>query len=87
MFHLIRQNAAGSAAVLIRMLEVLTAVVSCETQPERVASLQRHADLVLSDGERSIETPADLHDLRGRHRRLGLMRAFGPLACIDGLDG
>lgn len=86
MFHMIRQNAEGSAAVLIRMLEILTAVVSCEREPKRVASLQRHADLVLGDAERSIETPADLDDLRKRHRRFGLMRQGGP-ACIDGSDG
>ena len=87
MFHMIRQNADGSAAVLIRIVEVLTAVASCERQPQRVASLQRHADLVLSDGERSIATPADLDDLRDRHRRFGLMRGRGPAACVDGSDG
>ena len=87
MFHMIRQNAAGSAAVLIRVLEVLTAVASCEHEPKRVASLQRHADLVLGDAERSIGTPADLADLRKRHRRFGLMRRGGPAACIDGSDG
>lgn len=84
MFHMIRQNAAGSAAVLIRMLEVLTAVASCEHRPERGASLQRHADLVLGDAERSIETPADLDDLRKRHRTFGRMRDGGPAICIGG---
>ena len=33
MFHMIRQNAAGSAAVLMRMLEVLAAVAGCERDP------------------------------------------------------
>ena len=33
MFHLIRQNAAGSAAVLIRMMEVLIATAGCERDP------------------------------------------------------
>ena len=87
MFHMIRQNAAGSSAVLIRMLEVLTAVVSCERRPERVASLQRHADLVLADAERSIETPADLDDLRKRHWTFGRMRDGGPAVCIAGSNG
>ena len=82
MFHMIRQNAAGSAAVLIRMLEVLTAVASCERQPARLTALQRHADLLLGDGERSIATPADLEDLRKRHRTFGLMRDGGPTACV-----
>ena len=82
MFHMIRQNADGSAAVLIRMLEVLTAVVSCETRPDRAASLQRHADLVLADGERTIETPADLDDLRKRHLTFDRMRQGGAVACV-----
>ena len=36
MFHLIRQNAADSPAVLIRMQEVLSAVAGCERDPARV---------------------------------------------------
>ena len=38
MFHLIRQNASTSAAVLIRMLEVLTAVASCERDAARLSA-------------------------------------------------
>ena len=60
MFHLIRQNAAGSAAVLIRMMEVLTSIAGCERDPSRLAVLQRHADLVRGDAERDIDTPSDL---------------------------
>ncbi|MEO6747947.1 MAG: DUF2254 domain-containing protein [Caldimonas sp.] len=67
MFHMIRQNAAGSPAVLIRMLEVLAAVASCEQRPDRLAELERHAELVLSDAVRSVGSPADLADVRGRH--------------------
>ena len=40
-FHLIRQNAASQVAVLIRMLEVLTAVHHCEGKATRRALLQR----------------------------------------------
>lgn len=86
MFHMIRQNADGSPAVLIRILEVLTAVVSCECRPERIASLQRHADLVLGDAERSVATPADLDDLRKRYRTFGRMRDGGPARCIATAD-
>ena len=67
MFHMIRQNAAGSPAVLIRMLEVLTAVACCERAPGRTAELRRHAGLVLDDAGRDIGSPADLADVRGRH--------------------
>ena len=67
MFHMIRQNAAGSPAVLIRMLEVLTAVASCERAVERIRELRRHADLVLDDAGRDIGSTSDLADVRGRH--------------------
>ncbi len=67
MFHMIRQNAAGSPAVLIRALEVLTVVASCEPDPTRRAALQRHARLTLGDAERDVKTPEDLDDIRRRH--------------------
>jgi uncharacterized membrane protein len=67
MFHMIRQNAAGSTAVLIRLLDVLTAVASCEPRTDRHATLARHADLVVEDGRRTIKNSGDLHDLLGRY--------------------
>lgn len=67
MFHMIRQNAAGSAAVLIRMLDVLTAVAHCEHAPARRGTLRRHAELVLADANRTVGNASDLHDLRARH--------------------
>jgi uncharacterized membrane protein len=82
MFHMIRQNAAGSPGVLMHMLEVLAAVAGCERNPVRLAALQRHADHVLGDAERDISTPADLADLRARYRRFLLVREHGPLAHI-----
>lgn len=77
-FNLIRQNAAGSVAVLIRILEVLISVAGVETIPERLDALQRHAALVLDDATRSIANPADLDDLRQRHDAFMTMRRFGP---------
>ena len=73
MFHMIRQNAGTSVAVLARMLEVLEAVSSCETDPKRRTELRRHADLILEDGRRSIANHADLHDLRHRHESMRLV--------------
>lgn len=67
MFHMIRQSAAGNAAVLIRLVEVLTAVASCEHEPMRLPTLHRHADLVLGDANRTIGTPADFNDVAKRH--------------------
>ena len=78
MFHMIRQNGTHNPAVLIRMLEVLTAVISCERDPTRMAALERHAGLILEDAERNISTPADLADIRERHKAFCVMRALGP---------
>lgn len=77
MFHMIRQNAAGSTLVLMRLLEVLAAVASRERDPGRLASLQRHADLVLADAERDIAAPGDLLDLRRRHNAFERMKWYG----------
>jgi uncharacterized membrane protein len=77
MFHMIRQNAAGSPAVLIRMLEVLSSVAGYERAPGRLAALQRHADLVLDDANRDVAAPADRADVGARHRRFVLIRARG----------
>jgi uncharacterized membrane protein len=82
MFHMIRQNAAGSPSVLMRMLEVLAVVAGCERNPSRMAALQRHADNVLGDAERDIKTPADLADLKARYRRFVLVRQNGPKAFV-----
>ena len=78
MFHMIRQNAAGSPAVLIRMVEVLTAVATCERSPERVPELARHADLVRDDATRDVANPADLADIDARHQRFVAVASQGP---------
>ena len=79
MFHMIRQHAAGNATVLIRLLEILTQVVSCERDRERMLSLKRHADLVLADAERDIRNLSDLDDLRRRHQGYVTVMKDGPL--------
>ncbi|MDP9095010.1 MAG: DUF2254 domain-containing protein [Pseudomonadota bacterium] len=76
MFQMIRQNAANSAAVLIRMVEVLTAVASVERDPARLQTLRRHADLVWADAEHRLSAN-DLADLRRRHREFAAMRETG----------
>ncbi len=82
MFDLIRQNAAGSVAVLVRMLDVLTAVASRDRDPDRAAVLGRHADLVLGDAERDVSTPADLDRVRARHTGFETMRRHGAVGFV-----
>ena len=69
MFHMIRQNAAGSVHVLARTLDVLTRVAEVERLTDRTAELARHADLVVAAGRRDVADPDDLADLEARHRR------------------
>ena len=68
MFHMIRQNAAGSVHVLGRMLDVLARVAEVETRTDRTAELARHADLVIAAARRDVADPSDLGDLEDRHR-------------------
>lgn len=69
MFHKIRQNAGDQPSVLIRMVDVLTAVASCEKRSDRRGVLRRHVDLVVEDGMRLIGNPRDKADLMERERR------------------
>lgn len=86
MFHMIRQNGASSPAVLIRELEVLSAVISCEHDPMRVKALQRHADLTLGDADRNIRNLADLEDVHRRYQRLVAVRQQGAGAFAEDLE-
>ena len=82
MFHMIRQNAAGSVAVLIRIIEVLTAVATCEKSARRIDSLSRHAALVLADAERTIASRDDLRDVRERHAFFTRVRSSGLMEAL-----
>ena len=83
MFHMLRQDGAGCTAVLIRILDVMGAVASCERRPARLETLRRHVRLVVEDARRSIPNRADLGDLRRRESRFlqaadGAARASWP---------
>ena len=77
MFHMIRQNASSSAAVLIRLTDVLTAVASTERQPARLQALQRHADLVRTEAEQGLSSASDVAELRRRYAAFAGMRESG----------
>ncbi len=81
-FHMIRQNASGKPSVLIRMLHVLTSVASCEHDPVRVRSLQRHAALILTDAEREVPNASDLADVRSARHEFDRMVSDGPKASV-----
>lgn len=83
MFHMIRQNGSGSTAVMIRMLDVLTSVVSCEHDITRQQTLTRHAELVVSDAIRTIMASADQDAIKERHATFLTMRNKGPLGLLS----
>lgn len=66
MFHLVRQNAAGSTALLIKLVEILAVVAACEPDPERLAVLQAHAARVRDDARRTVANDADRADIESR---------------------
>lgn len=82
MFHMIRQNARSSTAVLLRLLTVLTWVLSCERDSSRIQTLQRHADLVLTDAERNVANRSDLDDVRKRFQRFATIKQLGIVEAI-----
>ncbi|MGJ5181116.1 DUF2254 domain-containing protein [Bradyrhizobium oligotrophicum] len=79
MFDMIRQNAADASPVMIRMIEVMIQVASCERDPHRIACVRKHADLVLADAERCIRNPSDLDAVRSHHRVFTAVCEDGPL--------
>lgn len=66
MFHTIRQNAATSGFVLIRMLDVLTKVAQVERMPDRIATILRHAELVVRTGDDNLTDPTACEGLHSR---------------------
>lgn len=81
MFHTVRQNAAGSAYVLIRLLEVLTRVAEVERLTTRCASLRRHGDLVQAAAG-DIGDEAARADLARRHAVFVAVLANGSAATM-----
>lgn len=72
MFHMVRQSAASSASVLIRLLDVLGQVLQAEAQESRRLVILRHAGLVLAVGRAGISDPAGLGTLEARFAQLSV---------------
>lgn len=66
MLNMIRQNAGGSPAILIRMLDVLTQVAHCEALAERRVTLINHVHLITADARASVGNVADLATIMAR---------------------
>ena len=86
MFHMVRQNAQGTPAVLIRMLDVLIAVVSCEMDATRRAVLLGHAERVVVDARRTVHNRSDLQEILARYSTLLAVSDQGVLAAIGAVD-
>jgi uncharacterized membrane protein len=77
-YNQIRQYGAGSTAVTLRMMEVLTLLAQYLHSDDARAALRRHALMLLESGEEHFKTESDRIDLRSRFE--ACMRA------IQGLD-
>ena len=67
-FHQIRQASVGKPALLIRLLESIGSIVLQTKDSELLETLQRHADMVLREGQRSVPEQDDRSDIEQRHR-------------------
>lgn len=81
MFDMIRQSAASSPSVLIRLVEVLTLAAEQERDRSRLKVLSRHVDTTL-EAAAALHHPADRRDLETRRRRFQAT-AQGGLARAD----
>jgi len=76
-FDKVRQAARGMPAVLIRMMDALTAIVEQTTSLDQRRILARQAKMILESAEDSVPEKNDRDDIVGRYRR------FLASACLD----
>ena len=72
--------------MLIRLLDVLMAVASCEMDPARRQLLLGHAERVCADARHTVANPLDLQDILARDRVLRAVLNGGVLAAISAVD-
>ena len=65
-FNQIRQFGSGSPAVLIRMMEVLSALAELARNAEQMDAIQQHAAMVKRAAQQGLTEPNDLADLEER---------------------
>ena len=69
-FNQIRQNARGSAAVLIRLIQVLASIAEVADSPERRDVVRKQGEMIADTARREIEQTHDLADFEEYHARL-----------------
>jgi uncharacterized membrane protein len=69
-FDKIRQSAGGMPAVLIRLLDAITAIATATVDPRQRQVLARQGEMILAVAESTVDEPRDVDDVRSRHRRL-----------------
>lgn len=67
-FHQIRQASVGKPALLIRLLESIASIVEQAKDSALLEALQRHADMVLREGQRSVPEERDRSDIEQQYR-------------------
>ena len=75
MFHMIRQNAKGHPAVLIKLIDVFTVVVATERDVDRLDVIVQLAIQVAADAERTVGNIEDLAEVQARLKRLLAIRS------------
>jgi uncharacterized membrane protein len=77
-FAQIREHAGGNAAVLARLLEVLS-LIAPHAPPHRRHALEVQRDAVLESVERTVPAPAERRQIRSAAERLaGVLRQVSP---------
>lgn len=68
-FHQIRQAGSSKPAVLIHMLEAITAIAGHTHSAEQRKALMRHTELILQAARRDVAEPADQEDVESAFDR------------------
>jgi uncharacterized membrane protein len=69
-FDKVRQAARGMPAVIIRMMDALTAIVGQTTSADQRRILTRQAEMIFRSAKESVPDPSDLEDIGVRYQRL-----------------
>ncbi|MGK2861698.1 MAG: DUF2254 domain-containing protein, partial [Chitinophagaceae bacterium] len=69
-FNQIRQFSGGSPAVIIRLMEALTAISRFTDKESHKRAVSKHANMVLNIGRQTIKEENDLQDLVNRSEKI-----------------